>query len=62
MGALWQINYIITCAQNGWIYDAPFHLFQTDVWVAQDLWMVVLAVQFCLLIMIIMDLSIILSI
>lgn len=44
----WQIEYIITCADNGWEYDAPFHLFQTDIWTAHDIWYTVLWIAWIL--------------
>jgi len=46
VASLWQVEYIISCAENGWQYDSPFHLWQSDIWFAHDVWYTVLAIQF----------------
>lgn len=48
MAAIWQLEYVITCADNHWVYDAPFHLFQCDIWVAHDIWYGVLFIAWLL--------------
>lgn len=57
MASMWQIEEIWRSLQNGWVYGLPFGLSTGNYWFAHDVWFVVWAFSYGMLIIMVLGLT-----
>lgn len=56
MASMWQIEEIWRSLQNGWVYGLPFGASTWNYWFAHDIWFVVWAFSYGMLIFLVLGL------